>query len=79
MQGVWFRGWMVERARELRLTGWVRNMPDGRVAAVFEGEEADVRAAVESTRVGPSLARVADLQVAFGEATDEFSEFQSRY
>jgi acylphosphatase len=63
VQGVWFRGSMCERARNLRVEGWVRNLSDGRVEALVEGSRTDVDAIVEWCRQGPPGARVDDLQV----------------
>jgi acylphosphatase len=55
---VWFRAACAERAREAGVAGWVRNLADGRVEAVFEGPGEDVAALVEWCRTGPPLARV---------------------
>ena len=67
VQGVNFRWYTTERARQRGLGGWVRNIPDGRVEAVFEGAEADVRSLVEWCRHGPRLARVAGVEVVWEE------------
>ncbi len=58
VQGVWFRAWTAEQARELRLSGWVRNRRDGSVEALFSGPEASVREMIERCRQGPPAARV---------------------
>lgn len=58
MQGVFFRDSTRRAARELGLTGWVRNLPDGRVEAVFEGTREGCRQALEWARVGPPAASV---------------------
>ena len=63
VQGVWFRESTRRRALELGVCGWVRNLPDGRVEACFEGEVSAVRAAVAFVREGPPLARVESLEV----------------
>jgi acylphosphatase len=62
VQGVFFRASCADRARSLGLGGWVRNVPDGRVEAVFEGREADVDAMVAWCRHGPPGARVDDVE-----------------
>jgi acylphosphatase len=63
VQGVAFR-WEAQRAAErLGLAGWVRNEPDGSVAAFAEGEEADVDRWVAWCREGPPSARVRDVAV----------------
>ncbi len=63
VQGVWFRESTRRRAEELGVGGWIRNLPDGRVEALFEGDEAQVRSAIEFVKVGPPLARVKDVAV----------------
>lgn len=63
VQGVWFRETTRQIAEELGLDGWVRNLADGRVEAVFEGEADKVAQAVEWTRRGPQGAVVSDVVV----------------
>ena len=63
VQGVWFRGWTEERARELGLAGWVRNRADGSVEALFSGTEAAVEQMLEDCRHGPPAAAVAAVEV----------------
>src|SRR6266540_5707110 len=63
VQGVFFRAECASRARELGLAGFVRNLPDGRVEAVFEGDPADVDALVDWCHTGPRWAQVEDVAV----------------
>jgi acylphosphatase len=63
VQGVWFRESCREQAHALGLTGWVRNLADGRVEAVFEGPGAAVERAVAWCRQGPRRARVDDVEI----------------
>ena len=58
VQGVWFRGWAVDQARELGLSGWIRNRADGSVEALLAGPESRVRSMIERCRRGPPAARV---------------------
>jgi acylphosphatase len=58
VQGVGFRFAVERTARTRRVAGWVRNRPDGTVAAVFEGEPDDVEALVDFCRRGPRGAEV---------------------
>ena len=63
VQGVFFRGWTAEQAQALGLAGWVRNLPDGSVEALVEGDEPAVARLVELMRAGPPAARVDALAV----------------
>ncbi|HIF60852.1 MAG TPA: acylphosphatase [Rhodospirillales bacterium] len=65
VQGVWFRGWMVERAMGLGLSGWVRNRREGSVEAVFYGEQNKVNKMIEKSYQGPSAASVARVSVKY--------------
>jgi len=58
VQGVFYRGWAVEAARDLGLSGWVRNRRDGTVEMVISGDEDEVRTMIEHARRGPPAARV---------------------
>lgn len=63
VQGVFFRDTCRRLAVEHGVTGWVRNLPDGRVEAVFEGRQADVQRLVDWSRQGPRHAAVTDVWV----------------
>ena len=76
VQGVGFRYSTFDLAAELNLGGWVRNLPDGRVEAVFEGDEDAVRRAVEWCRAGPPGAFVERVSLEWQPATGEFEEFR---
>lgn len=75
VQGVFFRSSAKKRADELRLTGWVKNLDDGRVEAVFEGEQEKVDKMVEWCRKGPNYSEVKDIQVIPEKYTGEFKDF----
>ena len=68
VQGVWYRGWTVDTARQLGLDGWVRNRLDGSVEALASGPECAVEALIARCREGPSAARVERIEV---EESDE--------
>ncbi len=63
VQGVNFRGALQEEAESQGLNGWVRNLQDGRVEAVFEGDSETVRQMIEWCESGPSSADVDDVSV----------------
>jgi len=75
VQGVFFRDSTYARAHELGVAGWVRNLPDGRVEAVFEGEPETVASAVAWTRHGPPRAIVTSVEE-FAEQPDGLSGFE---
>ncbi len=68
VQGVFFRAETRAAARRLGVDGWVRNLPDGRVEAVFEGSPGAVEAAVAWCRTGPERAAVESVEVEPGPA-----------
>jgi acylphosphatase len=63
VQGVAFRWYAKERARELGLAGWIKNLPDGCVEARFEGPQAAVDSFVEWLRHGPPAAHVEGMEL----------------
>jgi acylphosphatase len=63
VQGVAFRYYAVDRARELGVRGWVRNLYSGEVEALVEGDRPDVEQMISWLRTGPSLAHVTDMTV----------------
>jgi acylphosphatase len=79
VQGVGFRYFTQSTARNLDLTGWVKNLPDGTVAAVFEGPRTDVETAVEALRQGPAGSRVEQLEVDRQVYRGEFEGFEVRF
>lgn len=78
VQGVGFRYWTRSSAQKLGLTGWVRNLPDGRVEAVFEGAGEKVEEMIEKCRQGPQWAGDNKIEVEWEKASEEFSEFEIR-
>jgi acylphosphatase len=78
VQGVCFRAYTVDEARAAGVAGWVRNTPDGRVEAVFEGDKPAVEAMIAWCRNGPPAARVNGVEVVWGEPKGE-SGFGIRY
>ena len=79
VQGVYFRQNTKEVATKYNVTGWVRNLPDGRVEAVFEGGEKDVSDVIEWCHDGPPNASVQDVSVKFQKYSGEFTDFSVNY
>jgi acylphosphatase len=74
VQGVWFRESTRRCAESLGLHGYVRNLPDGRVEALFEGEAAAVEEAIEFVRHGPEHARVDAVEAAIPDAENRVED-----
>ncbi len=79
VQGVFFRSETHYEARKSGVKGWVRNLPDGRVEAVFEGEEEAVKAVIEFCKHGPPGARVTSVNLTWETYLGEFKDFAIRY
>ena len=76
VQGVGFRFYMERKARDLGITGWVRNRRDGSVESLVHGDPSAVETIIEWARRGPSSAVVAEVRVSDGEG--EFDRFEVR-
>jgi len=79
VQGVFFRSEIKHEADSHGVKGWVRNLPDGRVEAVFEGEEEAVKALIEFCKRGPPGARVTNVDLTWENYTEEFDGFKVKY
>ena len=79
VQGVFYRYGAQEAARELGLTGWVRNNYDGTVEAVAEGPKGVLERFVEWCWKGPPRARVDNIELKWEQATGEFKSFGIGY
>ncbi|WP_435332969.1 acylphosphatase [Haloarchaeobius sp. TZWWS8] len=78
VQGVYYRANTRDTADERGVAGWVRNLEDGRVEAVFEGPESAVESMVDWCHEGSPAASVTDVEVTYEEPTDE-EDFRIRY
>jgi acylphosphatase len=75
VQGVNFRSWTKAQAERLNLTGWVRNLPDGRVAVLAEGEQEALEKFLTLLQSGHPWARVEKTERSWAEDQGEFTEF----
>ena len=78
VQGVGFRWFVQAHAARLGLSGWVRNLPDGRVEIDAEGERPDLETLLEQLHHGPSSARVEAVDTRWHPAKGETSGFEIR-
>ena len=76
VQGVGFRMFTYKIAKNLGLKGFVRNLQDGRVEIVVEGEEERIRELIRNVEKGPPLARVDKLSIEWEEYKGEFKDFR---
>jgi acylphosphatase len=79
VQGVWFRASTKEKADELKIKGWVKNTPDGKVEAVFEGPKEKVEEIIKWCHHGPVLARVTNIDIKWEKPTKEYTDFRIVY
>jgi len=76
VQLVGFRSYIKKKADELGIKGWIRNLDDGRIEAVFEGEENNVKIILEYCKKGPISAEVKNLDMKKEEYKNEFKDFE---
>lgn len=79
VQGVYYRVFARDIANYIGLKGWVRNLPDGRVEALFEGGKEEIELAINQCHSGPPGARVDNINVRWEEYKGDLSGFEIRY
>lgn len=77
VQGVGYRAFCADEAMRLEVTGYARNLPDGRVEVVAEGDEATLRQFVARLREGPAFARVSEVTFRWEEPTGTYAGFEA--
>jgi len=75
VQGVGFRYYVYRVAQQLGVVGWVRNLPDGRVQVVAEGDRGLLEGLIEELKVGPRMASVRDVAAKWSESTGKYRSF----
>lgn len=79
VQGVWYRASTKQKADELGIFGWVRNMANGNVEAVFEGEKESLDEMIAWCWIGPARAQVSDVKMVTLKSDETFSGFVVLY
>jgi acylphosphatase len=79
VQGVFLRDFVRGQAERMQVTGWVRNLPDGTVEVLAEGEDDAITFFLTLLSRGSSHAHVEDVQATYTEVSGEFSGFHIRY
>lgn len=76
VQGVGFRAFIKRNALKLGLTGWVKNLQDNRVEAIFQGPKEKIDQMIEICEKGPFLSEVKDVEVIWEEMDENFESFE---
>jgi acylphosphatase len=79
VQGVWFRYFTQQKANDFDIKGWVKNLPDGGVYILAEGQVADLETFASWVRQGPPLARVSSIGISRSDKTIGFPGFEIKY
>lgn len=79
VQGVFFRGSAKEKAEKLGISGWIKNLRDGRVEAIFEGDKENINKMIEWAKKGPIGAKIEDFNLSWEDYKGDFSEFSIEY
>lgn len=79
VQGVGFRHFIRVNAEEIGIYGWVKNLPDGRVEALFAGPMDHIREMVNRCEEGPGASRVDNVDVTVEQTDEDYDDFEVRY
>lgn len=79
VQGIGFRWFLYKKAQECGATGWVHNLEDGRLEAVFEGSRDQVETMISHSRSGPESAHVTDVQIFWEQPEGKWDELEITY
>ena len=79
VQGVGFRYFVIRNAQQLGLKGYVKNLYDGSVFTVVEGEKGLIEELFKKIKIGPRSAHVSNFKIEWGEYKNEFSTFEVEY
>ncbi|TDO73020.1 acylphosphatase [Halanaerobium saccharolyticum] len=78
VQGVGFRAFIREQAAVLDIKGWAKNLADGRVEVVIQGQKNNIKQMISKLKEGPSFARVDDFEIN-DEQVDDYNDFEIRF
>lgn len=76
VQGVGYRHFVLRQAQYLGLKGWVKNLPDKRVEALFIGSKEDIEKAIKECKKGPFLSEVENVEVAWDSSLESLDSFE---
>lgn len=75
VQGVGFRHFTKKNAESLGVTGWVKNLSDGRVEAIFQGSGDQIQELIQRCKKGPVSSYVKDIEVEMDSGDEDFEDF----
>ena len=79
VQGVNFRQFVKNKAKNLNINGWVKNLHNGNVQVMAQGDNPDIETLEDYLKTGPSMARVKNISKYKVESMDNFSGFNIKY
>lgn len=79
VQGVGYRKWARKIAQNEGITGWVRNLPDGSVEALLQGDKATIEKVIAEYKKGPFLSEIEEVDVVWEEQKESFEDFTIRH
>ncbi|MCG6185950.1 acylphosphatase [Maribellus maritimus] len=79
VQGVWFRKFTEEKAKETGIKGWVKNLPDGNVLVIAQAEKTDLDTFIDYLKIGPPMARVDKIFTSENNVLSDFDNFSIKY
>ena len=79
VQGVFFRAFTQRHARQLGISGYVYNLPDGSVEVRAEGERSQLELLTGYLRIGPPMSGVTEVDINWSEYTGEYTGFHITY
>ena len=79
VQGVFFRRTVFHHTKNFPISGFVKNLPDGSVEAVFQGEKEDVEKLVALIKEKPALANLTEINITYLKPTKNYSDFSIEY
>lgn len=75
VQGVGFRHFIRSKAKELGLTGWAKNLPDGSVEVLVQGEKSSIEQLIKQCKKGPFLSEVEKIDMRWEDSKEKFASF----
>jgi len=79
VQGVGYRFFVVDRAKQYNITGYVQNLPNGNVEVIAEGAQGILKEFIKELRIGPVSAHITGIDVQWKEGEYGFTEFDIRF